>query len=46
MKTIIEITKSENCGYCIEVNGVAVMECLAQDEVEALTVKDIIDLVR
>lgn len=40
----IEIRYSERCGYCVEVNGEPILECMSKDEVEDLTVKDIVDL--
>lgn len=40
----IEITFSERCGYCVNVNGVPFLECLGEDEVAELTIKEINDL--
>ena len=39
---IIEIEKSENCGICVAVNGVTVYECLADDELEEITLGEVL----
>lgn len=40
----IEIDFSERCGYCVNVNGVPILECLGEDEVAELTIKEVNDL--
>lgn len=45
MKSIyIKIEKDDNCGYTVIVNGEVMLECLSEDEVEAITVKEITEL--
>lgn len=45
MKSInIKIEKDEMCGYTVYVNGEVLLECLAEDEVEEITVKEITEL--
>lgn len=42
MKSIyIKIEKDENCGYTVIVNGEVLLECLSEDEVEAITIKEL-----
>lgn len=45
MKSIyIKIEKDEMCGYTVCVNGELLLECLAEDEVEEITVKEIAEM--
>ena len=45
MKNInIQIVKHDECGYSVLVNDVVILECLAEDEVKEITVKDLIKL--
>lgn len=45
MKNIyIKIEKDDMCGYTVYVNGEVLLECLAEDEVEEITVKELVEL--
>ena len=45
MKSIyIKIEKDEMCGYTVYVNGEVLLECLAEDEVGEITVKEIAEM--
>lgn len=40
----INITFSKRCGYTVEVNGEILLECLSADELNNLTVNEILEL--
>lgn len=40
----IRIINFPECGYSVYVNGEVLLECLAQDELDALTVEEIVEL--
>ena len=43
-KINIQIVNHEECGYSVVVNGEVLLECLAEDEVEAITIKELVEL--
>lgn len=40
----IEVVHSERCGYSVEVNGETILECLAKDELDSLTMAEMIEI--
>lgn len=40
----IEVVYSERCGYSVEVNGETILECLAKDELDNLTMAEMIEI--
>ena len=40
----IRAVEFPECGYTVYVNGEVVLECLAKDELDELTVSEVIDL--
>jgi hypothetical protein len=43
-KINIQIVNHEECGYSVVVNGEVLLECLAEDEVEAITIKELVEM--
>ena len=43
-KINIKIVHHEECGYSVVVNGEVLLECLAEDEVEAITIKELVEM--
>lgn len=43
-KINIQIVHYEECGYSVVVNGEVLLECLAEDEVEAITIKELVEM--
>lgn len=42
----IEIFYSETCGYTVEVDGETLLECLSEEEVNELSTKEIMQLMK
>lgn len=40
----IRIVEFPECGYTVYVNGEVMLECLAKDEMDVLTIEEIVDL--
>lgn len=43
-KINIQIVNHEECGYSVAVNGEVLLECLAEDEIEAITIKELVEM--
>ena len=43
-KINIQIVNHEECGYSAVVNDEVLLECLAEDEIEAITIKELVEM--